>query len=63
MIGYLGAIDLAGIFTHVVQPQLHPAGYLMFLHLAASCWFLAFALLLWHYVLFLIAPRADGREH
>ncbi len=56
-------IMIAGLVARVVLPQLYPAGYLMFLHLAATCWFLAFALLLWRYAPFLIAPRADGKPH
>ncbi|MEW6294568.1 MAG: NnrS family protein [Pseudomonadota bacterium] len=55
-------IMIAGLVVRVVAPQLHPAGYFMWLHLAATCWLAAFAILLWRYLPFLLAPRADGRE-
>jgi uncharacterized protein involved in response to NO len=54
---------IAGFLARVVAPQLYPAGYLMFLYLAAACWLVAFASLLWRFTPFLLAPRADGREH
>lgn len=54
---------IAGFAARVVAPQFHPAGYMMWLHLAATCWLVAFALLLWRYAPFLLAPRVDGREH
>jgi uncharacterized protein involved in response to NO len=56
-------IMIAGLVARVVAPQLYPAGYMMFLHLAATCWLVAFAILLWRYVPFLLAARVDGREH
>ena len=56
-------IMIAGLVARVVAPQLHPAGYFMWLHLAASCWLAGFAILLWRYLPFLLAPRADGRDH
>lgn len=54
---------IAGFAARVVMPQFHPAGYTMWLHLTATCWLVAFALLLWRYAPFLVAPRVDGREH
>lgn len=54
---------IAGLVARVVAPQFYPAGYMMFLHLAATCWLVAFAILLWRYLPFLLAPRVDGREH
>ena len=56
-------IMIGGLIARVVAPQFHPAGYTLWLHLAASCWLLACAILLWRYVPFLLAPRVDGREH
>lgn len=56
-------IMIAGFLVRVVAPQIHPAGYTMFLHLAATCWSVAFAILLWRYVPFLLAPRVDGKPH
>lgn len=52
-------IMIAGFGARVVAPQFYPAGYLMFLHLAATCWLVAFAILLWRYVPFLVAPRMN----
>jgi uncharacterized protein involved in response to NO len=56
-------IMLAGLVARVVAPQLYPAGYTRFLQLAATCWLAGFAILLWRYLPFLLAPRADGRKH
>jgi uncharacterized protein involved in response to NO len=56
-------IMVAGLVVRVVAPQLYPAGYMMFLHLAATCWLLVFAILLWRFLPFLVVPRVDGREH
>lgn len=56
-------IMLAGLVARVVAPQIHPGGYFMWLHLAATCWLIGFAILLWRYLPFLLAPRADGRAH
>lgn len=55
-------IMIAGLIARVVAPQIHPAGYFMLLHLAATCWLAGFAILLWRYLPFLLAPRVDGRE-
>jgi uncharacterized protein involved in response to NO len=56
-------IMIAGLIARIVAPQPYPAGYFMWLHLAASCWLAGFTILLWRYLPFLLAPRADGREH
>jgi uncharacterized protein involved in response to NO len=56
-------IMVAGFLARVVAPQFHPAGYAMWLHIAAACWLIAFAVLLWRYLPFLLAPRIDGKEH
>lgn len=56
-------IMLGGFIARVIAPQLYPAGYTMWLHLASTCWLSAFSLLLWRYLPFLMAPRADGRAH
>lgn len=52
---------IAGLFIRVVAPQLWPAGYMTLLHLAATCWLIAFAILLGRILPMLIAPRVDGR--
>ena len=55
-------IMIAGLVARVVAPQIHPGGYFMWLHIAATCWLAAFAILLWRTLPLLRAPRADGRE-
>lgn len=56
-------IMAAGFVARVVAPQLLPAGYMMWLHLAATCWLAGFGILLWRYAPFLLAPRIDGKDH
>jgi uncharacterized protein involved in response to NO len=56
-------VMLAGLFFRVVAPQLHPASYPMWIHLSATCWFVAFGLLGWRVIPWLLQPRADGKEH
>jgi uncharacterized protein involved in response to NO len=56
-------IMIGGLAARVIGPQLYPAGYMMWLHLAATCWLAAFGLLLWRYLPFLVSPRVDGKEH
>jgi uncharacterized protein involved in response to NO len=56
-------ILLGGFVARIVLPQIYPAGYTMWLHLAATSWLLAFGLLAWRYLPFLFAPRVDGKEH
>jgi uncharacterized protein involved in response to NO len=55
-------IMILGFFARVVAPQLYPSGYLTWLILAASCWLVAFAILLWRILPMLAAPLVDGRE-
>ncbi|MFN4148317.1 MAG: NnrS family protein [Rhodocyclaceae bacterium] len=52
---------IVSFISRVVLPQLYPAGYMMFLIFAASCWLIALAILLWRIMPMLIAPRVDGR--
>lgn len=56
-------IMLVGFAARVIAPQFYPAGYAMWLHLAATCWCVAFSLLLWRYLPFLLTPRVDGKVH
>jgi uncharacterized protein involved in response to NO len=53
---------LAFVFR-IVAPQIHPAGYVVWITLAAACWFACFAVLAWRYVPFLVRPRVDGKAH
>lgn len=56
-------IMIAGLVVRVLLPQVVPAIYLRWLDMAAACWSLAFAILGWRYIPFLLQPRVDGREH
>ena len=53
---------LAFVFR-VIAPQFYPAGYTLWIGLAASCWFACFTLLAWRYIPFLMQSRVDGKEH
>ena len=56
-------IMIAGFVIRIVVSQLDPGHYLLWIQLAAACWFACFTLLAWRYVPILVKPRADGREH
>ena len=56
-------IMILGLLARLVLPQLYPAGYMMFLHLAAACWLIGFTILLFRSLPFLLAPRVDGKPH
>ncbi|CAG0929817.1 MAG: hypothetical protein EFKGCFLK_01932 [Rhodocyclaceae bacterium] len=56
-------IMIAALVLRVVAPQLAPGAYLVWVSLAAAGWSLAFAILAWRVIPFLLAPRVDGREH
>jgi uncharacterized protein involved in response to NO len=54
---------MLGLALRIVAPQLLPAHYVLWLWLAAACWFAAFTLLAWRYVPYVLQPRVDGKEH
>lgn len=54
---------IAAFLVRIVLPQLAPAGYAHWIHLAATGWLICFGLLAWRLIPFLLAPRVDGREH
>ncbi|AKU13395.1 hypothetical protein AzCIB_3502 [Azoarcus sp. CIB] len=56
-------IMIAAFVARVVLPQLVPAAYTGWIHLAALAWAACFAILGWRYIPFLLAPRVDGKEH
>lgn len=56
-------IMLAAFAVRIVAPQIYPAGYTLWLHLAATCWLVAFGLLGWRFIPMLLAARIDGKEH
>ena len=56
-------IMLLALAIRVVIPQLAPGAYLACIHAAATCWLLAFCILAWRYIPFLLQARIDGREH
>lgn len=53
---------LAFVFR-IIAPQIHPAGYSLWMTLAAACWFSCFTLLAWRCFPFLWQARIDGKEH
>jgi len=54
---------LGAFLLRVVLPQLRPEAYLAWLHASAGLWAVAFGLLAWRYIPYLIRPRLDGRAH
>lgn len=56
-------IMILGLVVRTVATQVHPAWYLHWIHLAATCWFVGFVILAWRYVPFLTQARIDGKEH
>ena len=56
-------IMIAAFVLRVIAPQFHPAGYALWLVLAACGWLAAFAILAWRLIPFLAQPRVDGKEH
>jgi len=58
----LQVMILAFVFR-IIAPQVYPAGYTLWINLAAACWFACFAMLAWRYIPFLMQPRVDGKEH
>jgi len=56
-------IMMAAFVLRVVAPQLYPAGYALWLVLAACGWLAAFAILAWRLIPLLAQPRIDGKEH
>lgn len=57
----LWVMMLAFVFR-LIAPLLDSADYTRWIFLAASCWFVCFALLAWRYIPFLLQPRIDGKE-
>lgn len=56
-------IMLLAFVVRIVLPQLLPAAYPHWIHLAAGAWTVAFAVLGFRLIPRLLAPRVDGREH
>jgi uncharacterized protein involved in response to NO len=56
-------IMMAAFVLRVVAPQLYPAGYALWLVLAACGWLTAFSILAWRLIPLLAQPRIDGKEH
>lgn len=56
-------IMMLAFVLRIVAPQIYPAAYSLWIHLAAGCWFACFALLAWRYIPILMQPRIDGKEH
>ncbi|MBK9160432.1 MAG: NnrS family protein [Nitrosomonadales bacterium] len=58
----LRVMMMAFVFR-IVAPRFYPDEYILWIDLAASCWFACFAILSWRYIPFLMQPRVDGKEH
>ncbi len=56
-------IMMLAFICRIILPQLYPAGYLIWLAIAAMCWFVCFATLGWRYIPYLMQARVDGKEH
>lgn len=56
-------IMVAAALARLLLPQVAPGQYTAWIHLSATCWLAAFALLGWRIIPFLWQPRVDGREH
>lgn len=56
-------IMILGLIVRILAPQLYPAAYLHWIHLAAACWFAGFSILAWRYIPYLLQERVDGKVH
>lgn len=56
-------IMMLAFVLRIVAPLFHPASYMLWIALAAACWFGAFALLATRYIPMLLRPRVDGKPH
>ncbi|MBI5438985.1 MAG: NnrS family protein [Nitrosomonadales bacterium] len=56
-------VMILAFVLRVVAPQIYPAGYTLWIYLAAFCWLACFATLAWRYIPMLVQPRVDGKEH
>ena len=56
-------VMMLAFLLRIIAPLFYPAGYTFWIALAASCWFMCFALLAGRYISFLFLPRIDGKEH
>jgi len=56
-------IMIAAFLIRIVAPQWQPDAYVLWIGLAAACWFTCFTLLASRYIPYLVRPRIDGKEH
>jgi len=56
-------IALLAFVLRILAPQFFPAGYAIWIALAALCWCLVFSILGWRYIPHLLQPRVDGKEY
>ena len=56
-------IALLAFMVRVIAPQLYPDAYQVWITLAAIGWCAVFSTLGARYIPYLLAPRADGKEH
>lgn len=56
-------VMILAFVLRIVAPLVYPAGYTLWIYLAAFCWLVCFATLAWRYIPILMQPRIDGKEH
>lgn len=56
-------VMLLGFVLRILAPQLYPAGYALWIFLAAACWCACFGLLAWRFIPFFFQARVDGKVH
>ncbi len=56
-------IMIVAFLIRVVAPQWQPEAYLVWIGLAAACWFAGFSMLAERYIPYFIRPRVDGKTH
>ena len=54
---------IAAFVARVIAPQIYPAGYALWLVLAACGWLGGFGILAWRLIPLLLQARVDGKEH
>ncbi|MDD5176956.1 MAG: NnrS family protein [Sterolibacterium sp.] len=56
-------IMMLALVFRIIATQIYPTGYIEWLYLAATCWFVCFSILGWRYIPFLLQPRIDGKAY
>ncbi len=56
-------VMLLAFLARVLMPQLDPSAYMLWLAVAAACWFVCFSILALRYGPYLCQARVDGKVH